>query len=295
MLKRAWINRKYVIRTSFKWTGVIFAILGFIGIFAPLTEILSCDGKMLIRIAVSTGILFGVWLICTLIASIYVSKKRRFKAFDVSNGYHVYVQYGDVFDESEVVNPAERRNIVIPVNCCFDTKVDDDLVSRNTLHGRAILRLLSNGRYSEETLNEAIQRSLQQQGVEGTTITREAKRSGNLLRYPVGSVAEVSGSETETYFFLALSTFDPLLHAKTTNEDYARAIVKLIEYCNSRSQKYPVVLPLIGAGASETQKAETAILAYLIKTLEMHKDLINSDVHIVVRNSGKETIPIAET
>ena len=293
MLKRARINRKYIVRTACKLTAVIFAMLGFVGTFAPLSEIMLPEGKTLLRIVVSAGILFAVWLACIVGAAIYVTKKRRFKIFDASNGYHVYVQYGDVFNESEVINPEGRRNIIIPVNCCFDTKVDDDLISSNTLHGKAMLKLFSSGKYSEETLNAEIQKSLQQQGLHSTSITRAEKRSGNLNRYPVGSVAEVSGIDMETYFFVALSTFDSLLHAHTTNEDYARATIKLIEYCNSRSQKHPVVLPLIGAGASETKKTETAILAYLIKTLEMHKDLINCDIHIVVRDSGKETIPIA--
>lgn len=46
--------------------------------------------------------------------------------------------------------------------------------------------------------------------------------------------------------------------------------------------------------ASRTGNNERAILEYLIGLLKMNKDLIMSDVHIVVRNSGKETIPITE-
>lgn len=39
---------------------------------------------------------------------------------------------------------------------------------------------------------------------------------------------------------------------------------------------------------------KSSIIEYLIGLLKMNKDLIMSDVHIVVRNSGKETIPITE-
>lgn len=69
---------------------------------------------------------------------------------------------------------------------------------------------------------------------------------------------------------------------------------RMIEYCNARSQGFPVVMPLIGAGQSRTGNDERAILEYLIGLLKMNKTLIMSDIHIVVRNSGKETIPITE-
>lgn len=292
MIKRVWLNKAYVMKTATKWTGAVFAILGFIGTFVSLSDIISEDVKLIARIAISVGILLGTWLIVAIIASIYVSRKRRFKVLEVSNGYHVFVQYGDVFSEAEVNKPKERRNIVIPVNRCFDTKVDDDLISHNTLHGAMMQRLYDKGIYSEESLNTAIQSSLKQLQVRGTNIPQAKKRSGNLVRYPAGTVAEVKTSDTETVFFLGLSSFDEQLHAHTSNEEYAQAIVKLIEFCNVRSQKYPVVLPLIGAGASETKKSESDILSFMVKTLALHKDLINGDVHIVVRDSGKESIAI---
>lgn len=270
----------------------MFGILGFIGTFASLSDVISEDVKLVARIAISAGILFGIWLIAAIIVSIYVSHKRRFKVLEVSNGYHVYVQYGDIFSKTEVNKPEERRNIVIPVNRCFDTKVDDDLISRNTLHGTMMQRLYDKDIYSEETLNTAIQSNLIQQQVRGTSISRTKKRSGNLVRFPAGTVAEVKASDTETVFFLGLSEFDEQLHAHTSNEEYALAIVKLIEFCNERSQKYPVLLPLIGAGASETKKSESDILSFMVRTLALHKDLINCDVHIVVRDSGKESIAI---
>ena len=53
-------------------------------------------------------------------------------------------------------------------------------------------------------------------------------------------------------------------------------------------------MPLIGAGASETKKSERDILEYLVKLLKMNKELINSDIHIVVRDSGKESIAITD-
>lgn len=93
---------------------------------------------------------------------------------------------------------------------------------------------------------------------------------------------------------MALSTFDQGLTAHTTQEEYVLAMQRLIEYCNSRSQGYPVVMPLIGGGLSKTRNSERAIIEYVVKLLKMNKNLITNDIHIVVRNSGRDVIPITE-
>ena len=89
-------------------------------------------------------------------------------------------------------------------------------------------------------------------------------------------------------------TFDRDLTAHTSKDDYVLAMQKMIEYCYARSQGDAVIIPLIGAGLSKTKYGERAILEYLVKSLKLNKDLIVSDIYIVVRNSGKETIPITE-
>ena len=67
---------------------------------------------------------------------------------------------------------------------------------------------------------------------------------------------------------------------------------RLIEYVSSRSQGFPVILPLIGGGLSEISDSEQTILELLLKVLEINKDKINCDIHIVIRDDGKEDISI---
>lgn len=289
------LNKKYISKLATRWTAGVFSILGFIGTIAPLSDIFPDTWRLLVRIACGSGVLFLVWCVSFLLCGLWFTKQKRIEIFEASNDCHVYVQYGDVFDEEEVNNPLERRNIVIPVNRCFDTLVDDDLVSSRTLHGIAFKRLYDMGKYNHNTLNEAIQKDLKErQGLKPQVLRNSDKRKGNLERYELGSVSEIDDSEKCVYFFLGLSTFDYDLSANTTQQEYAIAMQRLLEYCYKRSQQFPIVMPLIGAGLSRTKYEERAILEYLIKFLKMNRDLINSDIHIVVRNSGKETIPITE-
>ncbi|MCC8136711.1 MAG: DUF6430 domain-containing protein [Clostridiales bacterium] len=248
----------------------------------------------LVCILASIVILLLVFIIFGVYATVRVIRKEQYELMEVSDGHHVYVQYGDVFSPDEVKNPSERRNIIIPVNRCFDTKIDDDLVSSRTLHGICMRRLYDEGLYTEETLSAEIQKFLGENvQTEPELIPSTKKRSGNLKRYPAGTVAEIKVSDTCTYFFLALSWFDRDLHANTSDEEYVVALVRLLQWCNIRSQKYPVVMPLIGAGAADTRKSEKDILEYLIKLIQMNRSLVNSDMHIIVRSSGKDSIGIA--
>ena len=39
-MKRAWLNRKYITKLACRWTAGAFSLLGFIGTFAQLNDII---------------------------------------------------------------------------------------------------------------------------------------------------------------------------------------------------------------------------------------------------------------
>lgn len=182
---------------------------------------------------------------------------------------------------------------MVPVNRCFDTIVDDDLVSSNTVHGIAMEKLYSSGKYKAMSLNNTIQQQLQPLKCTSQKLSSTEKRNGNLDRYQVGTIAKIEADNAVKYFLLGLSSFSRSLHATTTDEDYVLVLMRLLKFCNERSQGFPVIIPLIGGGASGTRKDENDILQYIISLLKMNRKLINCDVHIVVRPTGKKSIAIA--
>lgn len=293
-MKKIWINKKFILETGSQIAAYIFSIIGFIGMFAPLSDVLPKEMSILVKILISGGICACVWIITCGVMAHRFYKKKRLEVFEVSNDCHVYVQYGDVFSSDVIKTENKKRNIVIPVNRCFDTIVDNDLISERTLHGTAFKKLYETGIYDIDSLNKAIQSNLMEQRIIPEDISKEDKRAGNLKRYPVGSMAEVSVSDECTYFLLGLSTFNYSLKAETSMEDYVLAMQKLIQYCYDRAQQFPVVIPLIGAGLSRTNKKERAILEFIVKLLKMNQELIKSDIYIIVRDSGQETIAITD-
>ena len=294
-MKKAWLNRKYITKLTCRWTAGIFSVLGFICTFTSLNAIIPSNWILRYKILLSVGILICIFILLWITFAVWFERKKWVEVFEANNDRHVYVQYGDIFSEDEVDIPNQRRSIIIPVNRCFDTIVDDDLVSSMTLHGIVLKKLYSSGQYDENSLNETIHNDLDmRQRLISEEISASEKRKGNLKRYDFGTIAEVKGGDNCTYFLLALSTFDYNLSAHTTQEEYVLTMQRMIEYCYLRSQGYPIVMPLIGAGHSRTGNDERTILEYLIELLKMNKALVMSDIHIVVRNSGQETIPITE-
>lgn len=293
-MRRIILNRKYIAKLATCWTTGIFAFLGLIGTFASLSDLLDSSLSVQRRIGISIGILAGIWVISFLLCAVYTYRRRRIEVAELNNGHHIYVQYGDVFSEAEVLEPQKRRNIVIPVNRCFDTLVDNDLVSASTLHGIAMNRLYRENGFDPNTLEDAIKNNLNLQEVSYDKLSINDKRKGNLRRFSAGTVAEIKISEQCTYFFLGLSKFDKNLKAFTSEEEYVLAMMRLLEFCNERSQQFPVVMPLIGAGLSRTKKSEKDILNYIVGLVKMNRELINYDLHIIVRDNGKESIAIID-
>lgn len=289
-MKQIWINKGYIAKITSTSIGGLYAFLGFIGTLVPLDDLLPGSLSIWLRIGISISILVGVWLICFVVVGLILSNKKRFEVITANNGHKLYLQYGDLFDKNEVINPSERRNIVIPVNRCFDTVVDNQLISERTLHGMAFKKLYSKNLYTEASLNSAIQQLLTNKEFEN--IIESDKPTGNRKRYPVGTVVDLPGDGEEHYLLWALSTFDSNLKAHTSMQEYALAVQKLVEACNTESEGFPIVLPVVGTGLSRTKKEQRDVITYLLNAFRLNKSEINCDIHIVIHEDIKSEIAI---
>lgn len=289
-MKRIWLNKEYIAKITSTIIGGLYAFLGFIGTLVPLDELLSSSLSIWVRVGISISILAGGWLICFVVLGLILSNKKRFDVITANNGHKLYLQYGDLFNEKEVINPSERRNIVIPVNRCFDTIVDNHLISERTLHGMAFKKLYSKNLYTEESLNSVIQQLLMHKKFEN--VTDNEKPVGNKKRYPVGTVIDLPCGDKEHYLLWALSTFDSDLKARTTMQDYFLAVQKLIEACNTESEGFPIVLPIVGTGLSRTKKDENDVIKYLLNSFRLNKNEINCDIHLVIHEDIKSEVAI---
>uniref|UniRef100_UPI001BE4D4D8 macro domain-containing protein n=5 Tax=Vibrionaceae TaxID=641 RepID=UPI001BE4D4D8 len=71
----------------------------------------------------------GIAILSSII-SLIITRERSNIDVKISDRVMLNVKYGDIFAENGIT--------VIPVNDFFDVLVDDEVISRNTLHGKLI-------------------------------------------------------------------------------------------------------------------------------------------------------------
>lgn len=293
MFNRLWNSRKYIRKTSFSATALIYALLGFVRTFVSFEGFYESDIPVWNRVLVSVLIFLVVWFVCVLGVSINVLCTRERKVIEGRNGKAVYVKYGDLFNEKILGKSEGRRNICFAVNRCFDTVVDNRLITEISVHGIALKRVYKDGLFDPGSMNTAIQAAISP-SAQSEQLTKEQKPEGNLKRYEVGTGADVTISNSLHYFMIAIGRMDSNLTNSAKDGEYCLAIQGMIEFIDAYSQGFPVLLPIIGAGLTRISQDEPALLKYIVECLRMNKAHVNTDVYIIVKEDAKERISILD-
>ena len=120
----------------------------------------------------------------------------------------VYVKYGDMYSPDIVEKGYNgKRAIMVSVNRCFDTIVDDHLVSHNTQHGQVFQKLYDSQKFMPDSLNRTISDILRRDTAY-EDLTVEIKPEGNRKRYNVGTTVNLQIDDNLSYYLLGLSYFD---------------------------------------------------------------------------------------
>lgn len=286
MIKLIKNNIGYLSKKALRLAFVISTVVSVYEI--AVGQILAGSASVIKSILMLLLVFAILFVFSFIILSLWLCLKNNFEVFSTDK-HAVYLHFGDIFDNKLGNDKSEHKHIVINVNRCFDTIVNNELISEKTLHGKVFKNLYEEKKFNEESLQAAIDSSLM--GSKFTDIPQEEKPQGNLRRYDIGTVAKIYDSTTKSYFLLAMSTFDKELNAHTTKQDFVLALQRLIEYCDRNSQGFPVLMPLLGSGLSRTGlECYSDILRYIINTLRLNRDIINCDYHIYIRTQDKQKI-----
>lgn len=291
---RLWINKSAIFKLACTYTGVVFTFWGFVSLFEPLNGVFQDDASFVCKLLIGIMVLLAVFIISAIAASWIVLCSNQVCIGESSTKNSVYVKYGDMYSPDIVEKGYNgKRAIVVSVNRCFDTIVDDHLVSHNTQHGQVFQKLYDSQKFTPDSLNRTISDILRRDTAY-IDLTIEEKSKGNLRRYEVGTTVNLPIDDNLSYYLLGLSYFDEHLNAHTSKADFALAVQKLIEFCNQNAQGYPVILPLLGSGLSRTQIDLNNIMHYLVDAFAINKDIINNDFFIVVWKGAKDRVAIKE-
>ena len=289
-----WINKSAIFKLACTYTGVVFTFWGFVSLFEPLNGVFQDDASFVCKLLIGILVLLAVFIISAIAACWKVLRSNEVCLGESSTRNSVYVKYGDMYSPDIVEKGYNgKRAIVVSVNRCFDTIVDDHLVSHNTQHGQVFQKLYDSQKFTPDSLNRTISDILRRDTAY-EDLTVEIKPEGNRKRYNVGTTVNLQIDDNLSYYLLGLSYFDEHLNAKTSKADFELAVQKIIEFCNQNAQGYPVILPLLGSGLSRTTIGLNDILHYLVGAFAINKDIINNDFYIVVWKGDKDKVAIKE-
>ena len=187
----------------------------------------------------------------------------------------------------------EKRIVVIAVNQCFDTTVDQNVIRDSTVHGQFINNYVKTQNDLIRLQNE-ISESLDEFNYQYITLQRSDKRYGNLNRYPRGSIARINGDNDVTFFLLALTEFDRDCKAHCNKREYVESVLKLFEYYDSHGQGKELYLYPMGTGMARTGLSKKEALESIITLTKISKEHLRSKTTIVVDKRCKNDISITD-
>ena len=282
MIKRSFkLSCKYF----FSFLSLLSLLATFINIsdFYKSNNLINHIFKVILTFLVIYFSTFGYTLL-------YYRLKSRVVYFKY-NSFEVSGTYGNILDHIG----ASKVNLIVPVNSCFDTKIDESVISTNSLHGKVIKFLYDNNLVSQTVLDKKIKSSLKEQGISSVNIGNDVKKGGksvgNYNRYPIGSTAFVDIGNVR-YHFIALSIIENNKNAKTSDQDYLVVLNAIVDNCFRNSNGNPIYLPLIGSGLSKLNYNHQQQLEFMVKYFMLRKTKLISDVEIVIRKEDRDTISI---
>lgn len=142
------------------------------------------------------------------------------------NNNKITIKTGDIFKQNGI--------IVIPFNEYFDTKVDDIIISSQTLNGKFILN------YIKQDIEE-FNRNLKKET--SSPLKGRMNISCNKIQYPLGCI-----KKWENFALLALSHFDEYNRANISVHEYEKCVANMWDELNRIYAGYPISIPLIGGG-----------------------------------------------
>lgn len=188
----------------------------------------------------------------------------------------VSISCGDIFESS-----GWR---VIGCDTHFDTRVDDTVISKKSLHGQLVL---AHGKKDE--IEAAIDAEAKRLGLQ--------KKSDGLYDFPLGTVIRYDSSvDNHTYLMLAMTELNTQYEAHTNMAVFEHMLMKMWKEIGRVYARYDVVLPVLGTGISrfdDGPKDTEALLRCMLCTLNSSGVSLNSEVKVVIFGNIKD-IPLYE-
>lgn len=188
----------------------------------------------------------------------------------------VSVSCGDIFEVPELR--------VIGCDTHFDTRVDDIIISKKSLHGQLVLEHGDKGEIIAAVENEATRLGLQ-------------KNSDGLYDFPIGTIVRYDSKvDGHTYLMLAMTELNAKHEAHTNMAKFELMLMKMWREISRVYALNDVAIPLLGAGIprfDDGPKDKEDLLRCILCTLNSSGVTLKSKVKVLIYGNIKD-IPLYE-
>lgn len=247
--------------------ATIFTVIGFSSKDAlPLSGVHWFPAflvRAIILVAVYCLISFVIWL--------YKGHKYKDSITLRIGKNKVIVKTGDIFSEE-----AWR---VIPVDTHFDTVVDNDVISEDSLHGQLVLKHGDPGSISAVVKKEAEKRG------------KKADSRGKYT-FDLGKAIPYEGKDGH-YIMIALTSLNKENEARTSMALYETTLMVMWREINRVYSGNKIAIPLLGNGITrfdDNQDEAEKLLRCMLCTLNTSNVHFKSDITVVIYHSDKENL-----
>lgn len=248
--------------------GAISTVFSILGI--SLRNLIHCGPWLSIGIvvAVSLLILFATYIIIGAVFRNCINTTIKQTSVSVS--------CGDIFEATGLR--------VIGCDTHFDTRIDDIVISKKSLHGQFVLEHGNKDEIEAAVANEATRLCLQ-------------KNDDGLYDFPIGTIVRYDSKvDGHTYLLLAMSELTAEREAHTDMAKFELMLMKMWKEIDRVYALNDVALPLIGTGISrfdDGPKRKEDILRCMLCTLNSSGVTLKSKVKILI-DSKTCNLPLYE-
>lgn len=253
---------KTSIKLAFGILGLIATIMTIVGF--SLTEF--TESTLLSVLVVIIVYVLIAWLIYWIIGKIYKDSISI-----TIRQTPVTISVGDIWK-------AEGWK-VIGCDTHFDTRVDDVIIAKKSLHGQLVL---NHG--MKEEIEDAVKKEARRLGL--------TKKRDGLYDFPLGTIIPYHSSvDNQTYLMLALTELNEKHEAHTNMAKFEQMLMKMWAEISRVYASNDVVLPILGTGIvrfDDGPKDKDTLLKCMLCTFNGCSISLNATVKVVIYGKAED-------
>lgn len=267
-ISKIYLRRKLLKQETLK---CFLALLGVYPILIRIGEMtLSSNSNVLDFL--KSDIFFIISFFSSIVLTLILrSPLRKVSDIIASNNTKIEICSGDIFDQ--------KSGIVIPTNTTFDTKLNENIISPESVQGKF------EDIYSEKTIENLVSIALSKKNIVGK---RASKVEGNENIYDLGTTVHFK-IQNKQYFLLAMSSLNEYGISKTSKDDLKKSLDKFWDYlCQEAPFQDEINIPLLGtrSGRSNLSYTEAIILIATSFIRRSHEHKLTNKLRIVIHHEN---------